>query len=171
MNISLNNINYTRSLIEIMLRSVIHAQKTCPVLFHITIKNYWITTENIKPCSCRNKDACPLKEQCLAQDIVCKCIASISINLDKTYLGTAEGDFKKRYNNHTKSFRQKRYRKETTLFKYIWEIQKEYNKMPTLKWSIVKSVPSHSNQIHKKNAYYAFTKNLKLLTLKTKVTC
>ena len=29
-----------------------------------------------------------------------KCIASTSTNPDKTYLGTAEGDFKKR-NNHT----------------------------------------------------------------------
>ena len=38
--IFLNNIDYTRSLIEIMLRLVIHAQKICPVLFHLTIKNY-----------------------------------------------------------------------------------------------------------------------------------
>ena len=144
-NTSLNKTSYTRSLIEIMLRSVIHAQKIFPVLIHITIKNYWIATENIKPCSCRNKDGCPLKGQCLAQDIVCKCIASTSINSDKTYLGTAEGDFKKRYNNHTKPFRDKRYPKEATLSKYIWEIKKEYNKMPTLKWSIVKSVASYSN--------------------------
>ena len=32
---------------------------------------------------------------------------------------------------------QKRYSKETTLSKYIWEIKKDYNEMPTLKWSIV----------------------------------
>ena len=35
------------------------------------------------------------------------------MNPDKTYLGMAEGDFKKRYNNHTKSFRHKRYSKGT----------------------------------------------------------
>ena len=35
-----NNIDYTRSLIEIMLRLVTHAQKICPVLFHLIIKNY-----------------------------------------------------------------------------------------------------------------------------------
>ena len=102
-------------------------------------------TGNIKPCKCRNKDECPLNGQCLVLDIVYKCIASTLINPDKTYLGTAEGDLKKRYNNHTKSFRRKWYSNETTS-KYIWEIRKKYNEMPTLKWSIVKSVPSYSNE-------------------------
>ena len=101
-------------------------------------------TGNIKPFNCRKKDECPLSGQCLAQNIVYKCIASTSMNPDKTYLGTTEGDFKKRYNNHTNSFRHKLYSKETALSKYIWEIKKEYNKMPTLKWSVVKSVPSYS---------------------------
>ena len=64
-------------------------------------------TGNIKPCNLREKDECPLNGQCLAQDIVYKCIASKSINPDKTCLGTAEGDFKTRYNNRTKSFRNK----------------------------------------------------------------
>ena len=106
-------------------------------------------TGNIKPRNCRNKDECPLNGQCLAQDIVYKCIASTSINPNKTYLGTTEGEFKKRYNNHIKSFRHKRYSKETTLSKYIWEIKKKYNEMATLKWSIVKSVLPYSN-IYKK---------------------
>ena len=79
------------------------------------------------------------------QDIVYKCLASTSITPDKTYLGAAEGDFKKRNNNHTKSFRHKHYSNETTFFKYIWEIKEKYNEMPTLKWSVVKSVPSSSN--------------------------
>ena len=38
-----------------------------------------------------------------------------------------------------------KYQEQTTLCKYIWEIKKEYNEMPTLKWSIVKSVLSYSN--------------------------
>ena len=86
---------------------------------------------NIKPCNCRNKD-CVQMYWC-----------NTYINPDETYLGTAEGDFKKRYNNHTKSFRHKRYSKETTLSKYISEIKKECNEMPPLKWSI--AVPSYSN--------------------------
>ena len=31
------------------------------------------------------------------------------------------------------------------LSRYIWEIKKEYNEMPTLKRSIVKSIPSYTN--------------------------
>ena len=103
-------------------------------------------TGNIKQCNCKKKDECSLNGQCLAQDIVYKCIASTSMNPDKTYLGTAESDFKKRYNNQRyNSFRHKQYSKDTTLSRYIWEIKKEYNEIPTLKWSIVKSVPSYSN--------------------------
>ena len=54
------------------------------------------------------------------------------MNPDKTYLGMAEFDFKKRFNNHINSFRHKRYSKDATLSKYIWETKKEYNEMPTL---------------------------------------
>ena len=44
-----------------------------------------------------------------------KYVAWTSINPDKTYLGTAEGNFKKRYDNHTKLIRHKRYISDTTL--------------------------------------------------------
>ena len=44
------------------------------------------------------------------------------MNPDKIYLRTAEGTFKKRYNNHANSFRRKRYSEETTLSEYISEI-------------------------------------------------
>ena len=63
----------------------------------------------IKSLHSINKDECRLNGQCLSQGIAYKCITSTSINPDKTYLGIAEGDFKKRCNNHTKSFRYKRY--------------------------------------------------------------
>ena len=80
------------------------------------IKNNSLDT---KPCSCRTKSTCPLNSQCQTQDIICKCIVSTSVNPDKVYLGTAEGDFKKCYHNHTKSFRNKRYTNGTSLSKYI----------------------------------------------------
>ena len=83
-------------------------------------------TGNIKLCNCRKKDESPLNGQNLSQDTVYKCIASTWINPDKTFLETAKGDFKKRYNKGTKSFRHRRYSKETTLSKYIWEIKKEH---------------------------------------------
>ena len=51
----------------------------------------------------------------------------------KTSLGIDERDFKKRYNNYTKSFRHKWDSNETTLSKYIYEIKEKYNETPTLK--------------------------------------
>ena len=62
-------------------------------------------TGHTRSCNCRKKDKCSLNRQCLVQDIACKCVASTSMNSDKIYLGTAKGDLKKRYKNHTKSFR------------------------------------------------------------------
>ena len=63
---------------------------------------------------------------------------------EKVYFGTAEGDFKKRYYNHKKSFKNRLYECDTTLSKYIWEIRDKYAEEPTLKWSIVKRVALYS---------------------------
>ena len=60
------------------------------------------------------------------------------------YLGTAEGDFKKRYYSHTTSFRNKRYTNDTSLSNYIWKIKEKHQENPSLKWSIVKMVPAYS---------------------------
>ena len=70
---------------------------------------------------------------------------STSAKPDKVYLEKAERDFKKRYNNHTKSFKHERYANETTLSKFVWEMKEIHNENPTLAWSIVKRVPSYSN--------------------------
>ena len=97
------------------------------------------------PYNCRAKYECPLHGKCRAKDVVYKCVASTSINLDKVYLGTAEGDFKKRFYNHKKSFKNRGYASDTSLSKYIWEMKHKHNETPTLKWSIIKYVPAYSN--------------------------
>ena len=38
------------------------------------------------------------------------------------YYGLTEGPFKTRYNGHTRSFRRERYRRETELSKYVWDL-------------------------------------------------
>ena len=101
--------------------------------------------ENPFPCNCKNKAECPLEGKCKAQSIVYKCVVSAANHQDKVYLGTSEGEFKQRYYNHKKSFNNKRYWKDTTLSKYIWDLKEKSNVTPTLKWSIAKSVPSYSN--------------------------
>ena len=40
---------------------------------------------------------------------------------DKVYLGTAEGEFKKRFYNHNSSFKNKLKMNDTTLAKHVWD--------------------------------------------------
>ena len=78
---------------------------------------------------------CPLDGKCIAENIVYKCIALVDGYLNKAYLGTAEGDFKQRFYNHRMSFNNEGHSTDTTLSEIT----------PSLKWSIIKSVPAYSN--------------------------
>ena len=62
----------------------------------------------------------------------------------KTYIGLAETPFKDRFRNHTKSFNHRKYSKETELSKYIWSL-KDQEKVPSITWSILKSIKSPLN--------------------------
>ena len=98
-----------------------------------------------KSCNCRVKSECPLNGQCQVTDIIYKCTVLSPDKPNKVYLGTAEGDFKKRFYNHRKSFNNEGSANDTTLSKYIWELKETSNSSPTLVWSIAKKVPPYSN--------------------------
>ena len=84
-----------------------------------------------RPCNCK-KQACPLDGKCREESLVYKAVVS-SGEVEKHYYGICEGDFKTRYNNHTKSFRNEVYKSETKLSEYVWSL----NGSPyTIKWSI-----------------------------------
>ena len=97
------------------------------------------------PCNCRVKSDCPMDGKCRNENSIYKCIVSVPHQPDKTYIGLAEGEWKTRYYNHKKSFKNRKYANETTLSKYVWETKDKSNETPTLKWSIVKSVSSYTN--------------------------
>ena len=86
-----------------------------------------------------------MEGKCRTENIIYKCIASTSGHPDKVYLGTAEGDFKKRYYNHISSFKNEIEMNKTSLAKYVWEQKERHNVTPSLKWYIVKSVAYYSN--------------------------
>ena len=72
--------------------------------------NKIVTNEKITPrdqCKWKNKNDCPIDGNCQTSDIIYKCIVSTTVNPDKIYVGTAEGNFKKRYYNHKTSFQDK----------------------------------------------------------------
>ena len=87
-----------------------------------------------RPCNSRNKLNCPMNWKFLSKCIVYK--AEVEANNNKqTYYGASEVEFKSRYNNHTKSFRSRRYENDSELSKYIWKL-KDSNTNYALKWSI-----------------------------------
>ena len=99
----------------------------------------------LKSCNCRVKSECPLNGQCQVTDIIYKCTVLSPDKPNKVYLGTAEGDFRKRFYNHRKSFNNEGSANDTTLSKYIWELKETSNSSLTLVWSIAKKVPPYSN--------------------------
>ena len=50
---------------------------------------------------------------------------AVNYNDCKEYFGTAEGEFKLRYNNHIMSFRHKKRVNDTELSKYLWKLKEE----------------------------------------------
>ena len=104
------------------------------------------SNHHAQPCNCRKKEDCPLGgRRCRTENIINKCIVSTSGHPDKVYLGTVEGDLEKRYYNHINSFKNEIRINKTTLARYVWEQKRRHNITPTLKWFIVKSVPSYPN--------------------------
>ena len=84
----------------------------------------------------RNKDNCTLDVKCLVE---CNSYEAI-VSLTETHFGSAEGDFKSRYNNHTLSFRWKGYKHHFELPKHIWSL-KDSNNQCSLRWCIKKAMP------------------------------
>ena len=94
-------------------------------------------------CNCRDRDSCPMENQCLTPQILYH--ADVSNNKDnetKFYYGLAETSFKKRYGNHKRSFIHEQHKNDTELSKYIWDLTSAH-KVPTIKWCIVRKI--HGN--------------------------
>ena len=115
-----------------------------------------------KSRNCRVKSECPLNGQCQVNDIIYKCTVLSPDKPDKVYLGTAEGDFKKRFYNHRKSFNTEGSSNDTTLSKYIWELKETSNLSPALIWPIAKKVPPYFN-ISKKSTWMCLHEKLETI--------
>ena len=139
----LNRTNSTRYLTEILSKLVTVTENLSSIIkTHNNFNNEKITPRD--QCNCKNKNNCPLDVNCQTSDIIYKCIPSTTLNPDKIYPGTAEGNFKKRYYNHKTSFKNREKANDSTLSKYVWEVKDKYKETPFLKWSIVKSVSVYS---------------------------
>ena len=101
--------------------------------------------KELKSCNCRIKSECPLNVQCQVTDIIYKCTILSPDKPNNVYLGTAQGDFKKRLYNHRKSFNNGGSANDTSFSEYISELKETWNSSPDLIWSIAKKVPPDSN--------------------------
>ena len=61
------------------------------------------------------------------------CTVSTSVNPDKVYLEIAEGDLKRGYYSHVKSFLNKWHINDTSFSKYTWEIKAKHQQNMSLK--------------------------------------
>ena len=81
-----------------------------------------------------------MQDKCSTPNIIYE--AAVTNNTDiieKIYFGLCETSLKERYRNHNSSFRLQNRSKHTELSKYVWELKNE-NKIPFIKWRILKKV-------------------------------
>ena len=93
-------------------------------------------------CNCKEKNKCPLEGNCLIKSIVYMATVETETN-SSSYIGMTGNNFKTRYYNHIKSFKNNRYKNETELSKYIWKL-KEKEVEHTITWkSCVNLTPAN----------------------------
>ena len=67
-------------------------------------------------CNCRMRDDCSMNGNSLLNNVIYKCTISPTTTTEqRAYLGLAEGEWKQRYYNHTRSFKNARHKNDTTL--------------------------------------------------------
>ena len=101
-----------------------------------------LNTSTSRPCNCRNQEQCPTQGHSLQDNVVYKAeVTTTDNNETKSYIGVTANAFKTRFRNHTKSLNNKKYRNETELSKYIWQL-KDSKRVHKIKWAIIKQIPS-----------------------------
>ena len=114
---------------------------------------------NNRKCNCRSKPNCPLSGEYLTQCLVYKATSTTSSN-SFAYYGTSEGEFKSRYNNHTKSFRHGECMNEVELSKHVWNL-KDHGLDNNLSWEIHKKA-----YVKKYLSWYGFYLSAPILCIK-----
>ena len=78
---------------------------------------------NDKPCNCRKKQDCPVKNRCQEENVIYEAMVK-SDRGEKLYVGSTGRAFKKRWSEHKLSMNDRQYAK-TTLAEHVWELKDE----------------------------------------------
>ena len=135
-----------KALSKLLNRQTVKISYCCTKNIRTTIQNHNAKVLNsveprpqLKRCSCREKDKCPLQNDCAdRKDVIYH--AQIEEGEKKQYIGSTQ-EFKKRYYAHKESFRNEASKNKTTLATHIWE--KKLNPEPKITWSILADAPSY----------------------------
>ena len=93
-----------------------------------------------RKCNCRNKDQCPLENECLTDNIVYQ--ASVKNEVDeevKSYVGLCSTRFKDRLAVHRQHMNNRAHRTKCELANHVWQL-KDDGKRFTISWKILKKV-------------------------------
>ena len=94
------------------------------------------------PCNCRDKNKCPLQGKCQTKSAIYQAEVSTEAGTLYTYIGLTENEFKKRWYNHSQSFKNETYETSTELSKLIWQLKREKTKY-TITWKILTKCQSY----------------------------
>ena len=88
-------------------------------------------------CNCRNKESCPLQNQCVTLKVIYEATAVNNSDDEKrVYFGASYTTFKERYCNHMRDLNHERYSKRTDLSKYICHL-KRTKKISVNEWKLL----------------------------------
>ena len=160
--------NITKLFIQILERCFPQGNTLRKIFNKNTIKISYSTTKNIskiisahnrkilqtqnnvqEPCRCRGGlKNCPVEGKCLLEGVIYQAEVKSREEGTKIYIGGAATKFRLRYNNHTKSFKNKEYINDTELSKYIWKL-KDNNINYDIKWKVISKASPYNPQSEK----------------------
>ena len=88
------------------------------------------------------QNPCPVKGECNVKDTIYECIVTNNKEEKFKYIGKCSTQFIKRYRNHTKAIKNKKYSKNSELSKKIWQLKDEGVEY-SMEWNLRKSVKSY----------------------------
>ena len=92
-----------------------------------------------KKCNCREVSKCPLNGECKSTGLIYRAVVTEENTENSSqYIGSTEGQFKTRYNNHKSNFNNKHQKDSTALSKHIWKI-KDKNKQVAKRYGYIQS--------------------------------
>ena len=97
---------------------------------------------SIPQCNCRRKNECPLNGDCRKKEVVYQAKVKAQGMTTRKYIGLCETEFKKRWQNHKQSFKNRKLENATELSKYIW-LCKDKGLDPSIEWNIIRNTVTY----------------------------